>query len=356
MVQLADCVSEVIQDAFIIASTNTFDTTWLAACRHYIDSLPIHDKYTLKSYTKHGDELVNAAMQGKWDDVETKLHALGLDFAAAQIFRMLRVTDANVYTNSYTLSDYGTHLLSDVCKEKLMDVRSNYYEPSTVRGIIKDYAEDLMRIIQRAPAFKKPVLVFRGVKHDYIDRRKPSAMSGFQSTSCIPDVAYQFKDCCIYEIIITPGTPCIAIESISHHRKECEILLGLNVQSQVGELHKKPFFDTTHLNYKHDGTSYTFTEPTYLLKQFMEPWNKEHEQIPVRKLITIPTINHRSRGGRSRHNARKSHGNRSNVMAVFSDGGIMVSRGYGLTEEEKERMRQISVEFNIDMRKYGLQL
>jgi hypothetical protein len=99
-------------------------------------------------------------------------------------------------------------------------------------SLIRRYIEDLERIIQNAPPTYGYTLVFRGIKNDYLADSAatdtPVAQKGFMSTSFNPVRSIRFTGASrtMYEMIIAPGTPCLALGDLSHFQHESEVLIS----------------------------------------------------------------------------------------------------------------------------------
>jgi hypothetical protein len=91
-----------------------------------------------------------------------------------------------------------------------------------------------------APAIKNPIILYRGLNLPNIkSSRGRNALllgqykgqyKGFLSTSLdeFSSKMFTFNSCCVFKIIIPPGTKCLFIESISDFNLEQEVLLPRN--------------------------------------------------------------------------------------------------------------------------------
>lgn len=343
IVEVADCVCNIFHDTFVLATENKLDVSWIDLCNNYVDSLSQADKYIIHNYTYSGDEFVNSVLrENTMNAIFKTLNACGIDILAIQIFNMFHTNITGFIQHNNSLSESGKITLDALVKNHNL-----LNDQEVIVKLLKDYSSQLMRIIREGPRLRKPILTFRGVKKDYIQELNvPITLKGFQSTSYIPDIAVQFMDCCLYEIIITTDTPCLAIQNAAKIRKEYEILLGINTMALVSDLKPKPFFDTNTLLYTTKGTTFKFDEPETILKQILNPYEDSH-LVNVRRLITTPAVvrmdDSKPRGSRKTLKIKRG----GNQEIVLENGVIVRPLGRELVEVEKESFRKAYCAFGM---------
>jgi hypothetical protein len=224
----------VLFQSYMQGSTDylDFDNDWLEASNHYVATLPVHDKYILRSYTRNGDEIVNSVLREnavtlKSGSLLQKMFLEARCPFAISLFREYDTIDPTDFL------DDGKRL-SATGQDKLYSL---YMQHMTTNEILKSYvlkyANELRRIIRAAPTVPRELLTFRAVRDDYLtDTVNIVTMKGFTSTSYSPEsVAHfasgnSFKN--VYEFVLAPGSHAISMSGISEFANEYEILLDFD--------------------------------------------------------------------------------------------------------------------------------
>ena len=106
-------------------------------------------------------------------------------------------------------------------------------------------------MILRAPRPRAPIKVYRGMGSERQKSLRFTAMD-FWSTSISPEAALEFARgvtrsystiCCIYEITINPGVPCMFLDPISKVENEMEILMvPSTIYKSAADVRKKGLY------------------------------------------------------------------------------------------------------------------
>ena len=104
--------------------------------------------------------------------------------------------------------------------------------------VIVRYISDLDRIIDDSPPLRKPLVVYRGVKHDYYLKGKEGHVyrtDSFVSTSVNLSSALKFAgvNCCFKRITLLPGSKALMLAGVSKFLQEIEMLLGTKSQFYI---------------------------------------------------------------------------------------------------------------------------
>lgn len=232
--EIPQTIGNALHDRLLFQDLNDFDVDWYIKCREYVDSLTRAEKYILRRYTRHGDEIVNKYIRDK-DNFDTdervkellqRMEDEGRYMFAAQILRN-QYPNSIDYINEY-FTDHGELYISEDTRDFYEFVESNR---QYVHEMIEDYIEDLSYILRSAPRLHKEIRVFRGVKEDYMyDKVEQSAvLKGFVSTTLDPQIMATFGRKNVHEIIVGSGTPCLPMNLITVYKGENEILLDYNL-------------------------------------------------------------------------------------------------------------------------------
>lgn len=203
---------------------NYLDYDWIQAQVEYIKSLSDTDKQVLKGYTYQGDVLVNSWLRGMFN--ETMFFE---EFSKGSLYTPLF---------HYYKQKHNVRLETINHDDYIADLRLNY------KTYVMQYADDLKRIIYNSPRSTKTMRVFRGIVRPkyFIDMTKQSEhvqTSDFQSCSINFEAATEFSQYAntnkygmVLYILLTPGTPCLYMHSISSFGDEFEITLPPGVKLQ----------------------------------------------------------------------------------------------------------------------------
>lgn len=255
---------QLMHDTFLLASKQYFDFEWFNSSLEYTKQLIYYDKYTLKSYTSNGDILINKYIRNN-EIVHTDYVVF-----AVQIFKVYDTLDESYFTNDYTLSNMGESKINELMAQYKLNILSTDVNLTRLKHIIELYIFDLRNIILNAPVCSNDILLFRGVKHDYLNNTNNfMSLKGFQSATYSIDSAITFRKAAIYEIVIQKNTPCVAMEYISRYTKEKEILICDTAIFKSDSISKKYTIDSINL-YSENGE---YMDWKYIFNKIIDPTN-----------------------------------------------------------------------------------
>jgi hypothetical protein len=246
-------IGDVLHDRFLFQDTNEFDMNWFYESIRYTKNLGIFDTFTLKSYTKYGDEIVNNYLR---DPAGFRTNARVNDLLFNIMPRNQHLCFAiqlilyHFYGNSH-INDIVNNFITnngELISLEFNDLREiwNEYEQredwDAIYQIIEGYIGDLQRIINDAPKPTRPMRVFRGAKRDYLRDSVNTAVHsrGFTSTTMNPDTVFRFKGRNnVFEMIINPNVSCVVTEDLTYFRHEYEILINSDTLVKPSEKKEK---------------------------------------------------------------------------------------------------------------------
>jgi hypothetical protein len=254
--------SDLFHDAFVAASNDLFDFEWFKKSIEYTQSLSCFEKFILRSYSHNGDALISKFILDG-EIITTRNIVL-----AVQIFKLFDELDECYFNEQCDLSEEGINLANELIDRYKLDISKHNASRSRLTTLINDYINDLRLIISNGPTNAKECLVFRGIQTDYIDTRSEwMNYKTFTSATYSLDIACTFRKSCIYEIRIMPNTPCIALEYISAHPKEKEILIIDKALFKIKQTSEKYTLNTS----KMDISENKYVDWTYMINKIFEP-------------------------------------------------------------------------------------
>lgn len=254
----------------------SMDIEWLNKQKEYVYNLSKYDIFTLKGYTHYGDVLVNSFLRDVLDynlvrnsnkeffnsvfyfpvffqldrlistyvsrNNKLGIHSMFIVSTETKV-KMYTSTSKNVphsgklqaYINIIT-NNYSSLSLSD--KYILLISLWNYIHNDIYKNVIKQFSEDLTRILIKSPTLTKDIKVYRGVRDDYYLRGAKDSIYkniGFVSTSLDVEKAQSFqqmdygndnRSCCIKVIKLLKGTKALLMMPVSQYGDEKEVLLN----------------------------------------------------------------------------------------------------------------------------------
>lgn len=201
---------------FLFNDANYIDYEWIRRQIEYIDGLSERQKHILRAYTIYGDRFVNKYIRNTLTQSHIDTLVGSMIASGEDVFK-------------YQQTDSGGIPLTDPA-----------YSLS-VLSYIPIFINELNGIILSSPPLTRPIKVFRGIKNkqhfDAIVASDFTTYNEFISTSMyLPSAmsdAFVGFSCCILEITLQPGTPCIFTARISRRRNEFEITLGMGSRHAV---------------------------------------------------------------------------------------------------------------------------
>jgi hypothetical protein len=191
---------------------NFMDHSWLSRQMDYINGLSDFEKRIVYTYTIYGDKLANKYIRGILTE--------------SDICELLETVRAD------TESPFWSYSGGNITRENIIQC-------------IEKYIRDFNPIILGAPRPVKPIKVFRGIRDgQYIIngmKKNQYKNEEFISTSFYVESATRFTDgqCCLLELTLNPGVPCLFTGYVSRRRAEYEITLGLGSIMDYKRCYKK---------------------------------------------------------------------------------------------------------------------
>lgn len=242
-------VDNAIDMVYIAQHAKNFDPEWLQQSLLYVANLPIRDRFMLRAYTRNGDKLINTLIRNPAEFEN--------DFRAMELVKRCIINNANNVIAVQIFEDNGIDVGSTI---QILGRKGHpgingdglqyLIENTSTLTIdkIKEYiiqlAYEIKRIIGNAPHLTKKIRLFRGISEDYVKKSENSSsnecvLQGFQSMSYSLTSALGFSSeynennmqthHMLYSVLVHPGVPCIAVETLSHFPEEAEVILDMNL-------------------------------------------------------------------------------------------------------------------------------
>lgn len=201
----------IINSKFVFNNRWYIDYNWIEKQMEYIHNLSDRQKHVLRAYTIYGDKFINNYLRGT---LTRQLIGLLLDDCKR--------------------NNENPFLYQHKDKTGSQEIDNEYQE--NILEYIDIFIKEITKIIKDSPKLEKEIKVFRGLKDgNFIVSSLQKNNKGrqflksddFMSTTMYLPSAAQFMngDCCILELTLEIGTPCIFIASVSRRQNEFEILL-----------------------------------------------------------------------------------------------------------------------------------
>ena len=217
---------------------------WLKAQEAYIDALPTKDLDILRSYTSHGDRLVNGHCRGTLTDIRDLIRSMMIDESVPLAHSFYDQYDAyktkglDLPKKTEFLDEKGD-LLMDTFVTTLDKNMGFFSNAANITSLLEQYKNDLVRIINGSPRHKKPIVVYRGIQSEAHLTGLRFQNIDFLSTTLDPYSVLPFTktyenttgrvrakfSCCVYEMTIEPNVPCMYMQFISRYANEFEVLV-----------------------------------------------------------------------------------------------------------------------------------
>lgn len=217
---------------------------WLKAQEAYIEALSTKDLDILRSYTSHGDRLVNGHCRGILTDVRELVRSMAVDESVPLAHSLYDQYDTYL-AKGLTLPekaeflDESGDMRMETFRSTLSDNLDFFSNAANITSLLEQYKNDLVRIIERSPRPKKPIVVYRGIQSEAHLTNLRFQNIDFLSTTLDPYSVIPFTKayenssgrirtkyyCCVYEMTIDPGVPCMYMQFISRYANEFEVLV-----------------------------------------------------------------------------------------------------------------------------------
>jgi hypothetical protein len=220
---------------YIFQTTQDFDFTWYRQCNEYLNSLHPSDKYRIRCYSKVSDEIVNAYLRNPEGFLHLPFSELFHRMQEDSLYFFLPDLERDVFDVSGKITE----------NQRVRDLLAGSHISNMIDLVpfVQRYVDHLRRILQGAPRLSQDILVFRGVKSDYLSD-DVGVFRGFSSTTWYPRVAYEFGEDSnmIYEFMVAKETPALCIHSLSEH-EEYEVLLDTDIYGVADREYRKYYLD-----------------------------------------------------------------------------------------------------------------
>jgi hypothetical protein len=243
-------------------SLDDLDYGWFNDMNNYVTSLSNYDAFTILGYSFHSDKYINMYLTGRLTPV---------------IFD--RIFNFKIFTNDVYFPYYkqAMVLLNELLHEKYAEALKNMINNKTLRHWIEKingndcnesylifvtimkyipydwwlkvmqlFRDDLKRIIENSPSIKKKMILYRGVKDDYMLKGSKDQMytnNCFVSTSLSPYSALEFVNakCCFKRIVLYPGQKALLTSGLSFLHdsvkwKPIEFLLNIDTRFYIRKI------------------------------------------------------------------------------------------------------------------------
>lgn len=242
--------------------------------RQFYNTLTIREIQILQTYTLYGDRLLNNFLRQTDKDIESLITAMlshdtetPLDYQIVDNYARLesvglklppyddlfiRDKDFDQMKKHANLSESARRtFVGQINRAKCRQVVSYntdwFVNFENIKPMIYALFTEIMDIILRAPRPTAPMKVYRGSGSEHQKSLTFTALD-FWSTSISPDAALEFVRgvtgdtstmCCIHEITINPGVPCMFLDPISKIEGEMEILMVPSTIYKSGRVVRK---------------------------------------------------------------------------------------------------------------------
>ena len=236
---------------FLVPLDQPHVVRWIQAQVAFLKTLTPREEAIVTSYTKHGDQMVNSWARGK-------LHADVRDLMVAAVSWSRIPFQYSIYDQYDRLLRAGVTMpprtawvdskgvlqravVAEIVRENLA-----YFSRSENLGpLLKQYMTELMAIIKRSPRLIGDTVTYRGFRSEAHLKGLKYVAREFGSTSVNPDTALAFADthvlgsrevyCCLYELTVKAGVPCLYLGSLTEFDDEFEILLPPGATYRLGK-------------------------------------------------------------------------------------------------------------------------
>lgn len=241
----------------------------------FYTTLTFREVQTLQTYTLYGDRLLNNFLRQQSDrdieeliesmlfqDVETpidyqivdnygKLQSLGLNLPP---YEKLFIDDEafdNMMGRMYLSESMRKEFIGKInraeCQRIVIRNQAWFSDFKNIKPMVYALFTEIMDVILRAPRPKAPIKLYRGMGSERQKSLIFTAMD-FWSTSISPEAAMEFmrgkthstnEMCCIHEITVNAGIPCMFLDPISKVAGEMEILMVPSTVYKSGPVVRK---------------------------------------------------------------------------------------------------------------------
>jgi hypothetical protein len=241
-------------------------------------SLSYREMQMLQTYTLFGDRLLNNFLRQTREDIKGLITTMlrndmetPLDYQIVDRYMGLKSAGLWMppYEEMFIRNEEFDQLMARIgvsesmrsqfigminrirCREVVMRNQEWFSDFKNIKPMLYDLFTEIMDVILRAPRPRAPIKVYRGMGSERQKSLRFTAMD-FWSTSISPKAAMEFARgvthnnrtlCCIYEITVNPGVPCMFLDPISKVANEMEILMvPSTIYKSAAEVRKKGMY------------------------------------------------------------------------------------------------------------------
>lgn len=207
---------ESFKKYYVFNNKHYIDYEWIQKQIDYINNLSDRAKHILRAYTIYGDKFINNYLRNT-----------------------LTSNEINILVHSMIQNRENVFLYQqqDILGPSPND--SNYI--TAIIQYISVFIGELTEIINNSPPLTRQIAVFRGIKNNqYFNTVSSTPIivnNEFISTSIyLPSAttdSFINGSCCLFEMTLNPGLPCIFTAHISRRRGEFEIILAPRIAHKV---------------------------------------------------------------------------------------------------------------------------
>lgn len=236
---------------FLVALDQPHLVRWIRAQEAFLKTLTPREMWVVKTYTKHGDRMVNGWARGTLPVVIDDLMRASVAWSAIPFqYSMYDQYDAIVRAGvplppRASWLDAKGVLRREVVAEIVRDNLSYFGISANLGSLLKQYMAEILAVMRRAPRLIGDVVTYRGFKSEAHLKGLKYVAREFGSTSVNPAVALAFAEsntvgshtvfCCLYELTVKAGVPCLYLGSLTEFDDEFEILLPPGATYRLGK-------------------------------------------------------------------------------------------------------------------------
>jgi hypothetical protein len=290
-----------LQREFLLTVDQPHLVRWIHAQEAFIQTLNPRDAFIVKSYTRHGDKLANGWARGGLPPRVTDLLEAAIAWGKIPFqYSMYDQYDAlarmgvempprELWTNKDGI------LRNDVVVDVVRDNMGFFERPEFLGNLLKQYIADIVSIMKRSPRLIGDIITYRGFKSEQHLKGLRYVAPDFGSTSVNPYTALDFTDivssgdhivhCCIYELTVRAGVPCLYLGSITEFTDEYEILLPPSATYRLGRevIAKRIVPEDRSLSDLIDNPKKAFVKKEAMVVEGVVSWDEKRSSVPTRK-------------------------------------------------------------------------
>jgi hypothetical protein len=240
-----------LQKEFLVALDQPHLVRWIRAQEAFLKTLGEREKEIVKSYTKHGDRMVNGWARGRLPEGMRELLVAAVGWARIpfqysmydQYDRLVRA-GLKMPPRAEWVNARG-ELDPEVATQVVRENIAYFTEIDNLAPLLKQYMAEILAVMRRSPRLIGDTITYRGFKSEAHLKGLKYVAREFGSTSVNPDTALAFTDthvvgtrevyCCLYELTVKAGVPCLYLGSLTEFGDEYEVLLPPGATYRLGK-------------------------------------------------------------------------------------------------------------------------